>query len=137
MYQVSNQPTLGLSEEDILAQVERLAAEVAEHERNARLRMMQKRRIFVSDRVARSIGILKSCRMISSGEALGFLSGLRLGVECGMVKGIERAKLNELIMLIQPAHLQRLNGAMVPEEKRDEHRANLLRQRLKNTRYVG
>lgn len=137
MYQISNQPTLGLSEDQIIEQVERLAAEVAEHERNARLRMLQKKRVFVSDRVARSVGILKSCRMISSGEALGFLSGLRLGVECDIVKGIDRKKLNELILLIQPAHLQRLNGTMVSEEKRDELRADLLRQRLKNIRYMG
>ncbi len=137
MYQISNQTTLGLPEEEILARVERMASEVAEHERNARLRMLQKRMVFVSDRVARSVGILKNCRMISSGEALGFLSGLRLGVECGILKGIDRKRLNELILLIQPAHLQRLNGAMVSEEKRDELRADLLRQRLKNTRYVG
>lgn len=137
MYQISNQTTLGLREADILERVERLAAEVAEHERNARARMMQSKRAFVSDRVARSVGLLKSCRMISSGEALGFLSGLRLGVECAMVKGVDRKRLNELILLIQPAHLQRAHGKMVSEQSRDEMRADFLRDRLKNVRYSG
>ncbi len=54
-----------------------------------------------------------------------------------MVKGIVRKTLNELILLIQPAHLQRAHGKMVAEESRDELRAELLRERLKNVRYVG
>ena len=137
MYQVSNQATMGLTEEEIVERVERLAAELADHERNARQRMMQRRKVFVCDQVARAVGILKSCRMISSGEALSFLSSLRLGLECGMVKGLERKKINELILLIQPAHLQRLHGAAAAEERRDELRAGLLRDMLRNIRYVG
>jgi protein arginine kinase len=137
MYQISNQITLGVTEEEILDKVERLANEVAVHERNARERMLQKRHVFVCDRVARSVAILKNCRLIPSGDALGFLSGLRLGLECGMVKGIDRNRINELIMLIHPAHLQRLEGVAVPEGRRDELRADLLRERLKNIRYAG
>jgi len=137
MYQISNQTTLGEPEQTILERVERIAGEVADHERNARGRMLQKRRVFVADRVSRSVGILKSCRMISSGEALSFLSGLRLGLECGMIKGINRSKINELILLIQPAHLQRFHGSAVPEGLRDEIRSEVLREKLKSVRYTG
>jgi len=136
MYQISNRTTLGISEDEILARVGRLARDVAEHERNARARMMQRKRTFVADRVARSVGILKSCRMIASGEALGFLSGLSLGIECGMIKGVSAKKVNELVLSIQPAHLQSLHGALVVDERRDEIRADLLRDRLKTARFT-
>lgn len=136
MYQISNRTTLGLSEEDIIVRVGRLAEDVAVHERNARARMMQKKRAFVADRVARSVGILKNCRLIASGEALGFLSGLRLGIECGMIKGISAKKVNDLVLAIQPAHLQRLHGAVVVDERRDEIRADILREQLKQVRFI-
>ena len=137
MYQISNQTTLGGPEQAILERVERIAGKIAEHERNARRRLLQKKRVFVADRVSRSVGILKSCRMISSGEALSLLSGLRLGLECGMIKGIDRSRINDLILLIQPAHLQRFHGAAVPEGLRDEIRSDVLREKLKSLRYAG
>lgn len=137
MYQVSNKETLGLKEGDILDMVNRLALEVAVHEQNARERLLQKKQAFVADRVARAVGILQSCRMISSGEALGYLSGLRLGLECGMISGLDGNSLSELILLIQPAHLQQLHGSPVLDERRDELRAGVLRERLGRVKFTG
>lgn len=131
MFQVSNQTTLGEEESEIIARLERVVGDVVAQEMNARGRLMEQQRIHVLDYVSRAIGILQHARVISSGEAMDLLSGLRLGTDFGILMGVTVTKLNELMLVTQPAHLQKVAGRELSAAERDEYRADLMRERLK------
>jgi protein arginine kinase len=131
MFQVSNQTTLGEAEEDIIKRLTRIVAEVAEHEKNGRLRLMQQRKTRVSDYVGRAYGILSNARLLSSRETLDLLSSLRLGLDLGMVANVTASDMYELILLTQPAHMQRMMGRQLNPEERDETRARIVADKLK------
>jgi protein arginine kinase len=130
LYQISNQVTLGEKEQDIILHLEQIVREIVEHERHARLRLMEKRRLTVLDHVGRAEGILSHAHLLTSKEALGLLSGLRLGIDLGILKSVTQAVVDELFMLTQPAHLQKLMGRELSPEERDAARAELIRNRL-------
>ncbi len=76
------------------------------------------------------MGILKNAYMISSTEALGLLSHLRMGVNMKRLEGISIPTINELFLLTQPAHLQLNAGKSLDTTVRDELRARIIRQHL-------
>jgi protein arginine kinase len=132
MYQVSNQTTLGKSEAVIVQQVQSVAERLVELEINARGRLLEKREVYVRDYVSRAFGIVHYAGVMASGEALDLLSALRFGVELDMVAGISVEKLNELMLLIQPGHLQKNAKNALSAEERDILRSQLVGRRLKN-----
>ena len=83
------------------------------------------------DRIFRSLGILMNARIISADEGLKLISDVRLGAITGIVKGIEPEKLNEMMLMIQPAYLQKLSGGELTPDARDQRRAELIREQLK------
>ena len=131
MLQVSNQVTLGVKEDEIAVNLEQVIMEVVEHEHNARLRLMEQRGEVLRDHVGRAYGILSNAHLVSTGEALDLLSGLRLGVDLGILKDIRRETIDELMVLTQPGHLQKLAGRRLKARERDRVRADLIRRRLK------
>lgn len=131
-YQFSNQQTLGQREEEIVEGLERVMKQVVGHEKESRNYLLEKKRSQLEDQIWRAAGTLKSARLISSGEALGLLSLLRLGIDLGFVQNLGKANLNALFLFIQPAHLQKLMGASLNAAERDQKRAELLRTRLKD-----
>ena len=130
MFQVSNQLTLGLPEERILADLEEIVKEIAGHERNARERLKRERATFTEDLAARAQGLLVSARLMTAQEALERLSELRLGILLGLVKGLETQLVDRLLLEIQPAHLQTEAGRSMANEERDFERACRLRSAL-------
>jgi protein arginine kinase len=130
MFQISNQCTLGTSEQDIVERLVNVVEEVARHEENARTRLFQKRRMFLLDQVSRSLGVLTHARVLSSGEATDYLSGLRLGVHFGFIEGLEAREINEILLMVQPGHLQKMSGRIQNTEERDELRARMMREKL-------
>ncbi len=133
MFQVSNQQTLGASEETIIHSLIDTVNEVIQHEQNARWRIMEKRETQLADTVSRARGVLSNCRILSSQEAVNLLSALRLGVEMEMVGNLKVAGINEIMLLTQPAHLQKIAGRVLTAEERDELRARLVREKLEGT----
>ena len=131
MFQVSNQITLGRNEEEIITHLEQIVLELIEHENNARLRLMEERKMLLEDHVARAFGILSRARLVSSSEALNLLSTLRLGLDLGMVSGFSRKDLDLFFIATQPAHLQHLQGRELTPEERDAVRADMLRDFVK------
>lgn len=105
--------------------------QVVEHEKEARNYLLEKRRAKLEDQIWRAVGTLKSARLMSSAEALGFLSLMRLGIDLGFVQNLSKANLNALFLFTQPAHLQKLSGEELNSSERDQKRAELLRTRLK------
>lgn len=130
LFQISNQSTLGESEETILRRLERVIAQVANHERNARGKLMEDDPAMVRDKIGRAYGVLRHAWVIDSKEALNHLSLLRLGGDLGFFP-VETVRLcDALLMDIQPAHLQLHSGRKLSPEERDAIRAEIIRTRL-------
>src|SRR5699024_285073 len=106
VFQISNQITLGKSEEDIVNDLESVVRQLVEHERQARSRLMEQSGMRLEDRIHRSYGILEHSRIIESKEAARCLSNVRLGIDLGIIKNVQHNILNELMVLTQPGFLQ-------------------------------
>ena len=132
MFQVSNQSTLGQSEAAIIEQLEGIVNEVVGHEENARARLLEQRRLYLVDHIARAYALLTHAHLLSSGESLDMLSALRLGVELGLVGQLTVPRLNEIMLITQPGHLQKTAGHTLTPEERDGLRAQVVRAKLKN-----
>jgi protein arginine kinase len=131
IFQVSNQITLGKSEEDIVEDLKSVVGQLIAQERYAREALAKTSNIQLEDRVYRSYGILSNSRIIESKEAAKCLSDVRLGIDMGYIKDISKNILNELMILTQPGFLQQYAGGPLRPEERDIRRAALIRERLK------
>lgn len=129
-FQISNQVSLGHAEFEIIENINSLIRQVIEQENQAREALISKNKALLEDRINRSLGILKSARIISSQETTELLSMVRLGCDLGMIKDIDRSRINELFILTQPAHLQRIENKKISAAERDVERAELIRSRL-------
>lgn len=132
LYQISNQSTLGESEQDIIRRLERVIAQVAEHERNAREKLLEDDPAMVADKVGRAYGLLRHSHLIDSKEALNLLSLLRLGGSLEWFPADSVTLCDQLLMDIQPAHLQLHAGRKLAPEERDSIRAKIVRDRLQS-----
>jgi protein arginine kinase len=130
-FQISNQVSLGHSEEEIIDNINGLIRQIIEQEQQARDSLVQQSRAMLEDRVNRSFGILKSAHIISSQETVELLSMVRLGSDLGLIKAIDRRTINELFIITQPAHLQKVDNRKLSQQERDVRRAALIRERLK------
>jgi protein arginine kinase len=130
LFQVSNQTTLGRSEEDIMESLERVTQQIIEYEENARTRLFKDAKDQIEDKIWRAYGILKFAHSLTSEEVLNLLSAIRLGVGKGTMKVVTLSQINEILAFSQPAHLQKyFNRRMEPGE-RDRLRAELVRSKL-------
>src|ERR1022692_1768599 len=130
VFQVSNQMTLGESESAIVERLEKVLAQVIEHEENARDLLLEKKAKTVYNHIGRAYGILANAHSISSKETMNLLSLLRLGVDMGLFPGVDRSLADEMFILTQPAHLQKQHSEKLSAEERDLLRADMLRERL-------
>lgn len=133
IYQISNQLSLGHSEVDVLQNINGLIRQLIEQEEQARQALMLQNKPMLEDKIFRSCGILKNAHIISSQETVDLLSMVRLGVDLGILKNIDRKSINELFITIQPAHLQKIGGKKLSASERDAKRANLIRKKLGGT----
>ncbi len=130
-FQISNQVTLGISEDKIVDDFQNLIIpKIVEYERIARDKLLAGEVNILDDKIARALALLKSAKLISSHEAMFLLSNLRMGINMGRVKEISIETVNELFLLTQPAHLQLNNGKSLSPEQRDILRAQTLRSKL-------
>lgn len=130
VFQVSNQITLGKSEEDIVADLESIVVKLVEQEREARKQLVERSSTMLEDQIYRSFGILKHSRIIESSEAAKRLSNVRLGIDLGVIDHLSHNMLNELMVLMQPGFLQHYANKMLTASERDVMRATLIRERL-------
>ncbi|WP_032123636.1 protein arginine kinase [Clostridium amazonitimonense] len=128
IYQVSNQITLGMKEEDILSNLEAVVAQLISQENRARDQLLGRYKYELEDKIYRSLGVLKNARILTSKEALDLLSNVRMGVEMSILKDIDKVKLNKLLVETQPATLQLVTGKELKAKERDIERANLIRR---------
>ncbi|MFC5401642.1 protein arginine kinase [Cohnella soli] len=130
LFQVSNQITLGQSEQEIIENLFQVARQMIEHERSARSKLLSESRLRVEDRIRRSYGILSQAIIIDSKEAAQRLSDIRLGVHLDLLPEVDGLVLNELLVTTQPGSLQMTYGDAMNAEDRDRSRAEMIRSRL-------
>ena len=133
MFQISNQTTLGQSEEEIINNIKNITSQIIEQERMLRTELYKQNPLRFEDKVCRSLGVFSNARIMSSEESLKLLSDVRLGVDMGIIKNISIEDLNGIMLLIQPGNLQKQAGKPLDPNERDFKRAEFVRERLNKT----
>jgi protein arginine kinase len=131
-FQVSNQTTLGHSEQEILAGFKaNVIPSIVTYEQEARRVLERDRLTSLDDKIWRALGVLENARAIGTEEALFLLSQLRMGIVLNRIKHLDLDAINELFIAIQAAHLQKRQGSSLDGERRSVIRADLIRDRLR------
>lgn len=130
LYEVSNQKTLGMNEQEILELVANVACQLSEQEKQVRETSLEKHRLVREDEVYKSYGILKYARKLAMKEAMTFLSHLRAGLADGLLELQEEAGIYSLMIGIQPANLQKLSRKPLGKEELDVARGKYIREHL-------
>ncbi|MFC1489943.1 protein arginine kinase [Candidatus Latescibacterota bacterium] len=130
LFQVSNQRSLGKNEHDIVDALISVVTQVMEYEKQAAVTLMNDAKNQTEDKIWRSIGILKTARMLSTREFMNLSSAARFGCYLGLIDKKYIKILNELLVLTQPGHLQMSFENMVDSSERDFLRAGLVRERF-------
>lgn len=128
LYQLSNQVTLGASEQDIIAKLKNITDQIIEYEKQARKTLAEKHKDIIEDRVWRAYGTLKYARKISSDEAKTLFSNVMLGINMGIIN----ADINVIKMMImsEPANVAKSAGKLIDADERDKKRAEMIRKML-------
>lgn len=130
VFQVSNQITLGKTEEEIVLDLESVILKLMEAERKARQHLLNHSPIHVENKIYRAYGLLKHSRIMESAEAATLISHVRLGIDLGFIEDVSHHILNELIVLTQPGFLQHYAKKVLTADERDILRATFIRERL-------
>lgn len=131
LYQLSNQITLGITESEAIENLTAITNQLISEERKLRHDLMEN--LSMQDRIERAVGVLKSARLLSTGEFMELLSLVRLGVSSGLLSGIDAGALNGLMTRVQPATLMNAQGRQLTESERDALRAQQVREALEKT----
>ena len=131
LFQISNQTTLGVTEDEILQQIERVTNEIIEKEATARQRLIEETSEIIEDKIWRAYGILKHARVLTSEEVMNLLSAIRLGHATKIIDFLDISLINDILLLSQPAHLQKYYGSEMEHNKRDFVRAQMVRDKLR------
>ena len=127
IFQISNQTTLGETEEAIIERLHKVLTTVFRQEMNAREKLLAAEPTKLFDKIGRAYGLLQNAHLLTSAEALNLLSLVRLGIDIGGFPEDRRAVINRLFILSQPAHIQHSSEGEPDPTQRDVLRASLLR----------
>jgi protein arginine kinase len=130
LYQISNRASLGVSEEDIIKLITEVVSKLVDAERAAKEKIFSSDKRKVLDKVARSVGVLKSAYVLQSSEVNDAFGTLKLGVALGLIEGVSDQRLSELIIAIQRATLSMIKQGLEEDSERDVARAELVRGML-------
>jgi protein arginine kinase len=129
IYQLSNQVTLGISEQAAIENLNGIAAQIIRQERGGREQLCRNARF--EDRIWRSLGILQTARLLSHDEFMKLISNLRVGIALHIVEDIGLDVVSGLISDVQPATIMVAEKKELEPAERDAIRAKLVRERLK------
>jgi protein arginine kinase len=127
IFQISNQTTLGESEEEIIKRLNSVLNSIIEHEVNARAKLIESDAAKLFDKIGRAYGILQNSHLLNSGEAMNLLSLLRLGIDLGVFPEQSRCVIDRLFIEAQPGHIQHASKHDLESTQRDAIRAERLR----------
>lgn len=127
IYQLSNQVTLGISEESAIKNLSSIASQIISQEKQARAALVKDDDYI--DNIYRALGILKSAYKLTSKELIRLISYVRIGASQGIIE-IPKEKLSELMVELQPATMNVTNGKVLTQNERDVLRAKAVREAL-------
>ena len=127
MYQISNKQTLGITEKEIIKNLQVIVQKVIEQERQAR-KLLAKDELDLEDIIYRSYGVLTNCRKISYEETRDLLSNIKLGTDLGILPELTDLKVQKLYLYTKPANLQKYLGRQYEAIERDIKRAEVIKQ---------
>ncbi|HZJ84522.1 MAG TPA: protein arginine kinase [Syntrophomonadaceae bacterium] len=130
LFQLSNQVTLGQTEEDIISNLTTIVNQIVGQERLVRTKLASETKDQLEDRIGRAYGILTNAKIMNSNEALKHLSDVRLGVDMGIINDIKKFVLNQLVVALRPAHLQKKTGQEMDAINRDIVRAGVIKEKI-------
>lgn len=131
-FQISNQTTLGKSEDELVGHLAQITRQVIEYEENARQVLVRDALDEIEDKVWRAYGLLRSARSMSFDEMMNLLSAVRLGVSMKLLPTIGVSRLNQLLLWTQVAHLEKRAGRVLSKRERELERATLIRDILEH-----
>lgn len=134
-YQISNQVTLGKTEEQLIEHVGSIVPTVISYERKAREKLIEDAKADLFDQVSRAYGTLQNAQQISSEETMHLLSKVRMGINLGLIGDLEIPVVNKLFIQTQPAHLQKLRGGQTDSAHRNRERASYLHRHLNRPKF--
>jgi protein arginine kinase len=129
-FQLSNQTTLGKSEEDLVDHLDDMVRQVVRHEVRARTVLLRDAAAVTEDKIWRAYGLLRHARALSFEELMNLLSGVRLGSSLKLLPGVRVYTLNKIMIFAQAAHLEEAAGRDLPPSESDAHRAAYVRRIL-------
>ncbi len=129
-YQISNQITLGFSEEELIERFNKVVSSVCEVENSLRKQLVTAIPAQLTDRIMRSYGAMKYAYMVSGKELLNLISDVRLGIYLGILKQIPYEKLTSLMVITMPANISGSTSSMTAED-RDIKRARIIKETIK------
>jgi len=132
-FQISNQITIGKSENELIEHLGRITDQLIEHEKNARAILFKDAGHYIQDKVWRAYGILEHARTITSEEVMNLLSAVRLGVSMKLIKKLSVSSINRMLIYSQDAHLDMAAGKNLDSTERDISRATVIRSFFKTT----
>jgi protein arginine kinase len=132
IFQISNQTTLGETEDEIIKRLSSVLQSIIEHEMNAREKLLEADSGKLLDKIGRAYGILQNSHLLSSSEAMNLLSLIRLGVDIGTFPDGNRSLIDRLFIEAQPGHLQHAQKGEFEAGQRDVLRASRLRSEFAN-----
>lgn len=130
IYQISNQVTLGVTEEEILSNLKAVVSQIINEENLSRDNLIKNYKYEMEDKIYRALGILKSAILLKYEECLKLLSEVRLGVEMGIIKDVDKVTLNNLLVEIQKSTIQQIYNKKLFDKEIEFNRAKLVRERL-------
>jgi protein arginine kinase len=132
LFQISNQVTLGSTEEDIINNIHSVAKEIIKRERQIRANMKEYNPLNLQDKIYRAYGILKNARILSSEESMKLLSYVRLGIDLEYIEDISIDVVNHLMINTQAGMLQKRFNKSMDEKERDFIRTEYIREKINN-----
>jgi protein arginine kinase len=130
IFQISNQQTLGESEDTILNRLINVLHAIIEQEKNARQVFLENNPSVICDKMGRAFGILMNACLLNSEEAMSMLSMLRLAIDLRMLPEIHRDTVDRLMIESQPGHIQFSAHGEIDPNGRDIARAQYIREQL-------
>ena len=130
IYQISNEITLGVSEQEILTEVEQTVLQICEAERAEMDRLYVKNELKTMDRARKSFGVLTNAVMLTYGEFLSHIAWVKLGAMLGMIDINDVYAIDDLIINVRPANVCEQYGKRLSSLNRDLFRAEIVGKKL-------
>ncbi len=130
LYQISNQGTLGAEEETLCGRIRQITMQIIEKESATRQHLLDNNRIYIENEIYRAYGILKNARIIDTQESMKLLSIIKMGIEMGILEGMDNKNIDKLMIKVQANNIQMMLNEGFTKKERNLKRAEILRNEI-------